>query len=277
MAPPKFGDLGKSASDLFKDDFGSGSVKLTLKSTTLSGAQLKVEGCRNNDNGTVCAGLETKYSCCKGVAVKEKWCSNNVVTTELTLTDKGVKNSKLVVENKFAPTNGGMKGMQVKAEYKTDSAFVDVSTDTAAAKVNGVFSYRKYLFGVGTTLDTQGTISNTSFAVGYVDRDVTLNSTITNGSDVEGSVYHTPRSNLQAGVKFAWNKNSQDTAFAVAGRYQMDSDTFVKAKLDTNLNMGLSYTQNIRAGVKLGLYGNVNAAALSSDSHTLGMNLTLEA
>ncbi len=37
MAPPKFGDVGKAANDLFNDDFGAGSVKLTLKSKAANG------------------------------------------------------------------------------------------------------------------------------------------------------------------------------------------------------------------------------------------------
>ncbi len=64
--------------------------------------------------------------------------------------------------------------------------------------------------------------------------------------------------------------------FAVVGKYNLDADASVKAKIDTALTLGLGYTQTIRKGVKIGLFAKVNAAALSSDAHSLGLSLTLE-
>lgn len=37
MAPPKFADLSKSVNNLFKDDFGSGCTKVTVKAKTSNG------------------------------------------------------------------------------------------------------------------------------------------------------------------------------------------------------------------------------------------------
>lgn len=64
--------------------------------------------------------------------------------------------------------------------------------------------------------------------------------------------------------------------FGVAGQYALDSSAFVKAKVDSNLNVGLSYVQKLRPGVTLRLSADVNGAQLNSDAHQLGMHLTLE-
>eukprot|EP00730_Choanoeca_flexa_P000931 TRINITY_DN10401_c0_g2_i5.p2 TRINITY_DN10401_c0_g2~~TRINITY_DN10401_c0_g2_i5.p2 ORF type:complete len:112 (+),score=23.53 TRINITY_DN10401_c0_g2_i5:392-727(+) len=77
------------------------------------------------------------------------------------------------------------------------------------------------------------------------------------GGLVEGSLFHAPSTSLETGVQFAWNGDN-NTSFAVAGRYVLDADTFVKAKVDKSLNMNLSYVQNIRPGVSMRLSADVS-------------------
>jgi len=56
-----------------------------------------------------------------------------------------------------------------------------------------------------------------------------------NGSAVEGCVYHAPSNDVQTAVKVNWDAAKQSTSFAVAAKYRLDSDSFVKAKVDTGL------------------------------------------
>ena len=84
-----------------------------------------------------------------------------------------------------------------------------------------------------------------------------------------------PNGNTQAGLKFSWNKNTSDTGFELAGKYKLDSDSFVKVKADRALNLGFSYTQTLRPGVALTLAAKVNGGNLSDNSQ-LGLSLTLE-
>lgn len=46
---------------------------------------------------------------------------------------------------------------------------------------------------------------------------------------------------------------------AVGVRYQLDSEAFVKAKIDKSLQLGLSYTQVLRKGAKFTVAASVRA------------------
>lgn len=277
MAPPKFGDIGKAANDLFNDDFSAGGVKLTLKSKAANGVEFKVEGNRNNDSGAVDALLETKADVAPGFTVKEKWTTKNVVTTELTATNQLVAGSKVVAESTFSPNGGGIKDIKVKAEYKNDATFFDTAVTASSVTAASVFGYGKYFFGASGTFNiSKSALTANKVSVSYNESDLVISTSIANGSDVEGSVFHVPRAGIQTGVKFSWNKASKETGFAVVGKYALDGDAFVKAKIDTGLNLGLGYSQSLRKGVKLGLFAKINAGALASDSHSLGLSLSLD-
>jgi voltage-dependent anion channel protein 2 len=277
MAPPKFSDISKAVTDLFADDFGFGATKLILKSKAQNGVNFKVEGVRA-DSGLVSGFLETKFNHASGLSVKEKWTTKNDVTTELSVENKFVEGSKLTAEAVFNP-NSGLNGLKLKGDYAKDHINTNLAVSgKGVVSTAGVFSFgSKYLVGASADYDTaKGAVTSTKFAVGYAESDVIVTSSITNGSDVEGTVFHTPNSAVQAGLKFTWSKASSDTGFELAGKYKLDKDAFVKAKVDKALNLGLSYTQSLRAGVSLTLSANIKGSALHTDAHQLGLSLTLE-
>lgn len=277
MAPTKFADIGKAANDLINDDFSAGAVKVTLKSKAANGVEFKVEGARGNDSGSVDALLETKWDVASGVSLKEKWTSKNVVVAELTAANQLVAGSKVVAESTFAPNGGGLKDIKVKAEYKNDVAFFDTAITTSSVTASNVFGYGKFLIGLSGTYNLgKKTLSATKVTVGYNEADFAIASSIVNFTDVEGSIYHTPKAGVQAGVKFGWSQASKETDLAVVGRYALEGGAFAKAKVDTKLALSLSYVQSLAKGVKLGLFAKVNAANLSSDTHAVGLSLTLE-
>ena len=61
MSPPGYGDLGKSAKDVFGKGYHFGLLKLDVKTKTDSGVEFKTEGSSNTDSGKVAGALETKY------------------------------------------------------------------------------------------------------------------------------------------------------------------------------------------------------------------------
>jgi len=277
MPPPKFGDISKAVSDLFNDDFGFGKTKLILRSKAKNGVNFKVEGTRE-DSGSVSAFLETKFNHSSGVSIKEKWTTKNDVSTELVVDNKFVPGSKLTAEAVFNP-NAGVRDVKLKTDYAKDHVNANLTvTGKGVLSASGVFTLLgNYLVGASTDYDTaKGAITATKFSAGYADTDVIVTSSITNGSDVEGAIFHTPNAAVQAGLRFTWTKASSDTGFELAGKYRLDADSFVKAKLDKALNLGLSYTQLLRPGVAVTLSANLHGTALHAEGHQLGLALTLE-
>ena len=62
-APPCYGDLGKSARDLFSKGYNYGFHKFETKTKTDSGVEFTANGSSNHDSGKFTGALETKYKC----------------------------------------------------------------------------------------------------------------------------------------------------------------------------------------------------------------------
>lgn len=276
MPVPKFSDLSKAAQDLFKDDFGAGNVKLTLKSTSTNGVALKVEGSKATDSNNVSAELESKFTNSNGFTVKETWNTKNSVTTEVSAKDKGLKGSSVSVAGTFSPVKG-FQSFKVKGDYATDQVTVDTVFDGKVLTTAGVFQFNHFQVGVSTNVDAAKTsLTGYTIGAGYTAGDIIVNSLIKNGTDVEGSIFHTPRANIKAGVNFSFARANEDTGIEVVGAYAADKDTTYKVKVNNKLELNLAYRQALRQGVNLTLSAQIDVSRLNSDNHKLGLALSLE-
>jgi len=276
MPLPKFSDLSKAAQDLFKDDFGAGNVKLTLKSTASNGVNLKVEGSKTTDTNAVSAELESKFTNSSGVTVKETWNTKNSVTTEVSVKDKGVKGTNASAAATFSPSQG-FQSFKIKGDYATDQVSVDSVFDGKTLTTGAVFQVNHFVVGVSTVAEpSKSALTGYTVGAGYSSGDIIVNSFIKNGTDVEGSIYHTPRANVKAGVNFSFARGTNETGFDVVGAYAYDKDTVIKAKVNNKLALSLAYKQALRPGVNLTLSAQIDTVRLNSDSHKLGLALSLE-
>lgn len=146
--------------------------------------------------------------------------------------------------------------------------------DLKALTAGGVFSFDKFLVGAEGSFNDKG-FKGYSAAVSYVDSDIVISSSVNSGNSVEGSIFHSPTSNIDAGVRFSYNRGSNDTTFELGGSYALDSATSLKTAINKDMSIALAYTQTLRKGVTLGLSADVKAAQLSEDSHSLGLTLEL--
>lgn len=184
--------------------------------------------------------------------------------------------TKLVGEVKFSPTTG-MAGNTFKLDYGADNFYIntklaDLSTVTAAS----TFKINKFVAG-GEAKFSQKGFNGYSLGVSFTDAGMVVASSIDSKNSVQGSIFHSPKPNLDAGVKFSYNRGSNNTSFAVAGAYAMDASTSLKAALDKDMALSLAYNQTLRKGVKLGLSADVQVAKLNEDGHSLGLSFELSA
>jgi len=276
MPVPKFADLSKASQDLFKDDFGAGNVKVTLKSRASNGVNLKVEGSKTTDTNAVTAELESKFTNASGVTVKETWNTKNNVTTEVSVKDKGLVGSNLSVAATFSPTVG-FQTFKVKTDYGTDKFGTDSVFDGKSLTTAGVFQFKHLLVGASTVIDiAKSSLRDYTVGAGYSSGDIVVATSLRNGSDVEGSIYHTPRPDIKAGVSCTFVRGTGETGFDVVGAYAYDRDTTLKAKINSKLALNLAYKQALRPGITLTLSAQIDAARLNSDNHKLGLALCLE-
>lgn len=151
-------------------DFGL--VKLDVKTKTPSGVDFTVNGNSNNDTGRVNAALETKYLIKDyGLTMKEKWNTDNILSSEVTVEDQVVKGLKLGVNCSFAPQSGKKTGA-IKTAFKTDSLHLnsDIDLDYAGALIHGsgVLGYQGWLAGAQLSFDpSKNRLTKTNFAIGF--------------------------------------------------------------------------------------------------------------
>lgn len=281
-APPSYSDLGKSARDLFSKGFNYGFYKVEAKTKTDSGVEFTSNGSSNHDSGKFNGSLETKYKCSEhGLTFSEKWNTDNTLGTEISIEDQLVKGLKLSFDTQFAPQTGKKSG-KIKTQYKQEyfNANFDVDFDFAGPTINGaaVAGYNGWLAGYQFGFDTsKSKLSKSNFAVGYKADDFTLNTSVNDGSEFGGSVFQRVNSSLETGVQLKWAAGSNATSFGIAAKYTPEKDTTLRAKVNNNSQIGLSYQQKIRSGVSLTLSTNIEGKNFNQGGHKVGLGIDFEA
>lgn len=282
MAPPVYADLGKSARDLFSKGYNYGFFKLECKTKTSKGVSITTSGSSNSDTGKVAGSLETKYKWEEyGMTFSEKWNTDNILATEITVEDQIAKGLKVSFDTSFAPQTGKRSG-KIKTAYKNDyiSGGADVDFEFAGPTVHGalVLGYMGWLAGYQMSFDTsKSKLSRSNFAVGYSAGDFTLHTNVNDGSEFGGSIYQRVNSKLDIGVNLSWTASNNATRFGLCGKYILDNDASVSAKINNSSQLGLGYSQKLRDGVVLTLSALVEGKNFNAGGHKLGLGLDLAA
>lgn len=281
MAPPTYGDLGKSARDIFGKGYHLGVFKLDLKTKTPSGIEFSSGGSHSTDTGKVSGNLETKYKKPEyGMTFTEKWNTDNVVGMEWAVQDQIAKGLKLTLDASFAPQSGKKSG-RFKTEFKHEvvSVNLDVDLDVGAPVVHGasVVGYNGWLAGYQMSFDTsRSKLLRNNFAVGYECKDFGLHTSVNDGQQFNGSVYQKVDSALETGIQVSWTAGSNATQFGIGCKYNLDKDVSLRAKVNNSFQVGLGYQQKLRDGVTLTLSTLVDAKNFNQGGHKVGLGLELE-
>jgi len=282
MAPPTYADLGKSARDLFSKSYNYGFFKLECKTKTSKGVSITTSGSSNSDTGKVAGSLETKYKWEEyGMTFSEKWNTDNILATEITVEDQIAKGLKVSFDTSFAPQTGKRSG-KIKTAYKNDyvSGGADVDFEFAGPTVHGalVLGYMGWLAGYQMSFDTsKSKLAKSNFAVGYSAGDFTLHTNVNDGSEFGGSIYQRVNPKLDIGVNLSWTASNNATRFGLSGKYILDNDASVSAKINNSSQLGLGYSQKLRDGVVLTLSALVEGKNFNAGGHKLGLGLDLAA
>jgi len=282
MAPPCYADLGKQARDLFSKNYHFGLVKLDVKTKTPSGVEFNVNGNSNNDTGKVQAALETKYQLkdC-GVTLKEKWNTDNILFSEVSIEDQFVKGLKVGLHCSLAPQSGKKTG-SVKSAYKVDMLHLngDVDCDYAGALLHGsgVIGYQGWLAGTQLSFDpSKSKLTKTNFAIGYNAPEFILHTNVNDGQEFCGSIYQRVNDRLESGISLAWTASSNATRFGLGCVYKVDSNSSLRAKVNNASNIGLGFTHRLRSGITLTLNAMIDGKNFNQGGHKLGVGFELEA
>ena len=144
----------------------------------------------------------------------------------------------------------------LKTAYKHDKFLLntDVDLDIAGPVVHNslTIGHLGWLFGLQTSFDTaKSMLTRNNFAVGYQAPDFTLHTNVNDGTEVGGSIYQRVNPQTELGVSLSWSSVNNQTRFALASKYQLDQYATVQAKVNNLSQIGLSYSQQLRAGLFL--------------------------
>ncbi|CAF0807564.1 unnamed protein product [Adineta ricciae] len=281
MAPPKFGDLNKQVSDIFNKGYFFNVFKLDVKTRTANGVNFNVIGEHNTETARTFGSLETKYVVPEyGLTFLEKWNTDNLLKCEITADNQLAQGFKVVFDASLVP-NTGKKTAELRTAYTHDKAHVEtnVAFDAAGPILNGavVLGHQGWLAGYQYVFNTaRSMLTKNNFAVGFRAKDFTLYANMNDANEVGGSVYQRINDRLETGVQLAWTAGSNQTRFALASKYQLDGQTVVGAKVNNICQVGLSFQQLLRPGVKLTLSALFEAKNLNAGGHKVGLGLELD-
>ncbi|CAF1031069.1 unnamed protein product [Adineta steineri] len=281
MAPPKFGDLNKQVTDLFNKGYYFNTFKLDVKTRTANGVNFNVVGEHNTETARTVGSLETKYVVPEyGLTFLEKWNTDNLLKCEITADDQLAQGFKITFDGSLIPTTG-KKTADLRTSYVHDKAHVEtnIGFDAAGPILNGaiVLGHQGWLAGYQYVYSTaKGALTKNNFGVGYKAKDFTLFANLNDGNEVGGSVYQRLNNRLETGVQLAWSAGTNQTRFALASKYQLDSQTAIGVKVNNICQVGVSFQQLLRPGAKLTLSALFEARNLNAGGHKVGLGLELE-
>jgi len=278
--PPSYADLGKSAKDIFNKGYGFGVVKLDLKTKSQNGVmEFNTSGSSNTDTGKAAGSIETKYKMSElGLTFNHKWNTDNTLAAEVTVEDQLTKGLKVAVDTSFVP-NTGKKSGKLKTGYKRDylNMGCDIDFEGPIVHAAAVVGLEGWLAGYQMAFDTaKSKLAQNNFSLGYRAEDFQLHANVNDGTEFGGSIYQKVNDQLETAVTLAWTAGSNNTRFGIAGKYQLDKDSSVSAKVNNASLVGIGYTQSLRAGVKVTLSALIDGKNFNAGGHKVGMGFELE-
>ncbi|KAH3747466.1 voltage-dependent anion-selective channel protein 1-like [Dreissena polymorpha] len=279
MAPPTYADLGKAAKDLFSKGFNFGFHKVEVKTKTDNGVKFTTKGSHSKETDRLSGELNTEYKYDEyGLTFKETWTTENKLSTEVTVEDQLAKGLKLTFDTSFEPQTSKKSGV-VKMGYKNDHLNLtsDCNFDFAGPTINAalVLAYNNFLAGYQMAFDTsKSKLSKNNFALGYSADDFTLNANVNDLQEFQSSIFHKVNRDLDLGIQMSWTQGTNATSLGLAGKYTLDKDSSISAKVNNKGQVGLGYSQNIRSGVKLTL--STMLEGLSAGGRQIGMGLEFD-
>jgi len=250
FTPPTFGDIGKSASDLFKKKFDKKDFKNTVKVTnkTASGLILTTGG--DIDKSAIAGSLKAKYAkpsfgeasgevSTSGPAKAELKLKNLAKGLTVTLTgDTATKEEKFKCKTSSTTAPTGKLGVQYGYDFFTGTA----SYETSFFKTNilggsAVVGFEGLSVGGEIKFDTAKFSDVEDYNVGaqYATSDYTGSlKTAKQGRELTAQYWHKVLPELQVGGQFNTELGDGDErSLGLATEYAVDKDTTFKLRGDT--------------------------------------------
>ncbi|KAF6214562.1 hypothetical protein GE061_009305 [Apolygus lucorum] len=290
----KEGVEGKSARDVLGKGYHFGLIKLDIRTKSRTAVEFNIGGVMNLKTKNVVGNLETKYRFKEyGIRFSEKWNTDNVLSTEIALEDF-CKGAKLSCETSFSPKGPrppdlspnekwtfGDKALRLKGDFRNAISAVNLESEFRAGgplvRAGVVMGYSGCLVGCTTAYDTiRKAFKDTKVAMGFMSKDFTLHTSVTNGEVFGGSVHHATSASLETGLEVSWTANGKSN-FAIGCRYSVGSEVVLRVKVDNFPYLSFGYSHKLKEGINISVSTQLNGRDYLNGSHNVGFLIELEA
>ena len=284
--PPKYADLGKECKDLLEKDFPFDVKKVEINTIAPNAVNFIVTGSQDAKTGQYCADLKTKYvHMDSGVALTEKWTSDNMLSAEVEANNTFASGLKLKLETQYWP-NTSQNAVKVSSGYLQEYVHTNVAVDvfkgpqaTADLTVgmNGAF-----LGGEVGYNTNSASIDKYAVGAAFYRPDYNLSVHARNMFNVfSTSYYHRVSPNLATGCTATWDRLASDRNQAVffefASYLRLQGEAATKIKLDSLGRVTLSYIQRLAPSIVGTLAAHVDTKKSDKDACKVGFSLVFNA
>jgi hypothetical protein len=275
--PGLYGDIGKKANDLLTKEFPD-KPKFELKTKTSNGVVQELSLTKRGDD--LLGVINPKYTFVKhGVTVGFTADTDKNTKFEVTI-DKllpGLKLTTIVDSKKF-------NAIQFDGEYKHDYVALNGSVDVlnnegTEASLAGVVGYEGFSVGLQSKY-SKGALSAVNGTAAYTTPDYVFTVFgLFKNNKVGLSYFHKVTNYATAGFDASFDLDKAQATpskLTVGGSYQLDTDTTLKGKLDTDGKLSLSYAQRLSKYARLIVGTSLNINNPNSKSgHSYGFTFSL--
>lgn len=312
MSAPFFSDISQNINTLLnKDFFHNIPTAVSVSTTTKSGLKFAVNGKQFARDGPLQTSIEAKFrDKPTGLVVTQGWTNQNKLNTRVELSSlaPGLKTDLIT---SIVPNNN-IVSKSDKVDITPDASGVSVTTPALASTRDiiktAIFnvSFVQPIFAAKGTFDllkkpnfvgnltlahdgfvagtefgydiNAGTVSRYAVALAYRAKDYNLGISINDAQLTTASFFQNVSRSLQVGSKATLNpKLGSNVNIEFATRYLPDSSSQIKAKITDVGKLTLSYKQDLRPGITLGIGASLDALKLDEPLHKVGWSLNFSA
>lgn len=274
-----YSDIGKTAKKLLADDYVFAN-KIKLSSKTEDGFSYTVSGVQNVKGDTIDGDVAAKLKI-KGATITGKlFTGGKDPSTELKYETQGSKGQKLTVSGtagkKLATTSTeiltGPFGVKLGVDFANSDLYASGALAVSPDKCNGfVVAGAESVYSL-----TEKKVTMSNYALSFFDgkeSECALH-ILDQGKKAMISYSHHVRPGFSVGTQMNYARETKATSLAMGSAYRIDGATTIKAKLDSEGGLALSYIQDVRPNTTLIMSSKFNTVTF--DSAKVGISLTME-
>lgn len=310
MSPPFFSDISQNINTLLnKDFFHNIPTAVNVSTTTKSGLKFTVNEKQFAKDGPLQSSIEAKFrDKPTGLILTQGWTNHNKLNTRIELSSlaPGLKTdfmTSMIPNSVVAPVSATADSTTDPASTASvattpsliptkdilKTALFNISFVQPIFAAKGTFDLLKKPNFVGNlTLAHEGFIAGTEFgydinagtvsryavALSYRAKDYNLGISINDAQLTTASFFQNVSRSLQVGSKATLNpKLGSNVNIEFATRYLPDSSSQIKAKITDVGKLTVSYKQDLKPGITLGVGASLDALKLDEPLHKFGWSL----